>query len=127
MSVLGIVLIVIAAVLLLLLLGGLVAGRREHRRREAEYERNIAAADRALEEARAADRGWDRGTLEAAARQALEAERPGWQYEELALVLVDDRPGIERDRAHFRATAGHDSLRVILSRSEDGWGLERIE
>jgi type II secretory pathway pseudopilin PulG len=127
MSVLAIVLIVIAAVLLLLLLGGLVAGRRERRRREAEYDRSIAAADRALEEARAADRGWDRGVLEAAARQALESERPGWEYEELALVLVDDRPGIERDRAHFRATAGHHSLRVILSRTEDGWGLERIE
>ena len=61
------------------------------------------AADQALEQARAADRGWDRDTMEATARAAIESARPGWRLRRLHLVLVDDRPGIEEDRAHFMA------------------------
>jgi hypothetical protein len=126
-STLGIILIVIGAVLLLLLVGGLVAGRRHRATHEKEIDRHIAEADRALEQARAADKGWDRAILEAAARAAIEGQRPGWPYEELALVLVDDRPGIDQDRAHFVASGSGDEARVILSRTGEGWALERIE
>jgi type II secretory pathway pseudopilin PulG len=127
MSTLGIVLIAVAAVLVLLLLGGFVAGRRHHATREAETAQHIAEADRALEHARAADKGWDRAALEAAARDAIEGSRPGWAYEELVLVLVDDRPGIEQDRAHFVASGAGGDARLILARTETGWSLERID
>jgi hypothetical protein len=127
MSTLGIILIVIGAVVLVLLVGGFIASRRYVAAHEAEIASNIAEADRALEHARAADKGWDRALLEAAARGALQETRPGWAFDSLALVLVDDRPGIEQDRAHFMATGGGDSARVILARTEDGWALEGIE
>jgi type II secretory pathway pseudopilin PulG len=127
MSTLGIVVIAVAAVLLLLLLGGFVAGRRHHAANEARTVGNIAAADRALEHARAADKGWDRAALEAAARDALQGSRPDWAYDDLVLVLVDDRPGTEQDRAHFMASGGGDQARLVLARTGDGWALERIE
>jgi hypothetical protein len=127
MSTLGVILIVLAGLVLLLLVGGFVATRRYVAQNEVEIASNIAEADRALEQARAADKGWDRALLEAAARGALQESRPGWAFDHLALVLVDDRPGIEQDRAHFMASGGGDSARVILARSGDGWALEGIE
>jgi hypothetical protein len=127
MSTLGIILIVLGAVVLVLLVGGFIASRRYVAAHEAEIAANIAEADRALEQARAADKGWDRALLEAAARGALQESRPGWAFDNLALVLVDDRPGVEQDRAHFMASGGGDSARVILARTEDGWALEGIE
>jgi hypothetical protein len=124
MSTLGIVLIAIAAVLLLLLIGGFAGAARRRDRHASHYERNLAEADRALEQARAADKGWDRDVLEAAARQALAEEKPGWPYSELALVLVDDRPGISEDRAHFVASGEDGETRVVLARREAGWTVE---
>jgi cbb3-type cytochrome oxidase subunit 3 len=127
MSTLGIVLIAIAAVLLLLFAGGLAGAARRRRRHEPNYARNLAEADRALEHARAADKGWDRALLEAAARSALDEARPGWSYDDLALVLVDDRPGVAEDRAHFVAFGRGEQARVILTRHDSGWALERVE
>lgn len=127
MSTLGIVLIVIAAVLVVLLAGGLAGAARRRKDYAHRYERNIAQADRALEQARAADKGWDRPAIEAAAREALAAERPGWEYIDLALVLVDDRPGIEEDRAHFIAGGDDGEARVVLVRRDSGWALERVD
>lgn len=127
MSTLGIILIVVGAVLVLLFIGGLLGASRRRERGEADYSRNLAEADRALEQARAADKGWDRPLLEAAAREALAAERPGWPYDDLALVLVDDKPGIEEDRAHFVASGGDGEARVVLARRNGNWALERVE
>jgi hypothetical protein len=127
MSTLGIILIAVGAVVLLLIIGGFIATRRYVAANQAEIARHIAEADRALELARAADKGWDRAALETAAREALQRSKPGWDFENLALVLVDDRPGIEQDRAHFMASGRGDSARVILARTEDGWALEGIE
>jgi hypothetical protein len=124
MSTLGIVLIIAAAVLLLLLVGGFAGAARRRDRHAPHYERHLAEADRALEQARAADKGWDRDVLEAAARQALAEEKPGWPYSELALVLVDDRPGIDEDRAHFVASGEDGETRVVLARREAGWVVE---
>src|SRR5215213_4842910 len=126
MSTLAIVLIVIGAVLALLFIGGVVVARRRLRR--PEFELDVAEADRALESARAADRGWDRELLHAAAREAIEAERPGFAPRSLHLVLVDDRPGVEEDRAHLLAAADEDRVRVVLARDSDGrWIAERVE
>jgi hypothetical protein len=127
MSTLGIILIVIGAVLLLLFIGGLIGASRRLQRGESDYSRHLAEADRALEQARAVDKGWDKPVLEAAAREALAAERPGWPYDELALVLVDDKPGVAEDRAHFVASGGDGEARVVLARRNGGWALERVE
>ena len=126
MSTLGIVLVVLAAVLLLFFLGGYVAARRRGNRPEAAE--HIRSADRALEQARASDRGWDRELLRAAARSALEERRPGSSWDAIELVLVDDRPGKAEDAAHLVATGSDGSARVVLARTEGGdWYAERVE
>jgi hypothetical protein len=126
MSAFAIVLIVVAALLLILLLGGVVGGRR--RRDGAGFDQRITAADQALEQARAADRGWDRELLHEVARRALAEGRPGFEPATLDLVLVDDRPGVEEDRAHLLAAGPHETVRVVLARDASGaWGVERID
>ncbi len=118
-----IVLIVIAAVFVLLLAGGYVASRR----RTTDWSKHVADADHALEAARAADKGWDRELLDGAARSALEEDRPGWAYRDLHLVLVDDRPGVAEDRAHYVATGGDGEGRVVLARDRAGaWRVESV-
>jgi hypothetical protein len=126
-STLAIVLIVMAAIFVLFFIGGLVVERRRLRR--PDFAADVARADRALESARADDRGWNRQLLDEAARQALAAERPAFEWSSLELVLVDDRPGVEEDRAHLVAVGGGgESARVVLTRESDGsWVAERVE
>jgi hypothetical protein len=126
MSTVAIVLIAVGVLLVLLFLGGFVAARRRANRPEAAA--HIQAADRALEQARASDRGWDRALLEQAARSALEESRPGSTWDSIDLVLVDDRPGVVDDTAHLVGSGPDGSARVILSRREGGeWFAERVE
>lgn len=115
----------LALVLVLLVVSGLVASRRRYPT-SGEYVRHVADADSALERARAADRGWDREALDLAARSALAAERPDATYDELHLVRVDDRPGVEDDRAHLVATGPSGEARVVLARHEGSWVLDRV-
>lgn len=121
MSTLAIILLVFVGLLLLLFAGGFVAARRRAAAGEAELRRHLAAADQALEAARAADKGWDRVRLEEAARRALEEQEPGFAYDELHLVLVDDKPGTDADRAHFVARSRDGERRVVLARQGDAW------
>lgn len=103
----------------LFFLGGLVVARR--RVESSAYTEHVAAADHALEAARAADRGWDRAVMDEAARQAASAARPGFDARELHLVLVDDRPGVVDDRAHFVAIGADGAeVRVVLTREQGG-------
>ena len=126
MSVLAIVLIVIAVLAVLLFIGGLVYSRR--RLSDPALENHISRADQALEEARANDRGWDRALLEEAARRTLAEQRPGFGVNQMLLVLVDDRPGVEEDRAHMMAMGDEGEARVVLTRDPEGeWILDRIE
>ena len=126
MSVLAIVLIVLFVLLVLFFIGGLIYSRR--RLNDPHLEGHIANADQALEAARASDRGWDRAVMEEAARRALADERPGFATADLHLVLVDDRPGVEEDRAHMLAMGGDGQARVILTRNPEGeWIVDRIE
>ena len=127
MSALAIVLLVLAVLVLLLFAGGLAAARRRDRLQAGTLEQHIAEADRSLQDARATDKGWDRPRLEAAARAAVEEARPGWPYDSLDLVLVDDRPGVEEDRAHFLASGPEGQLRVVLGRRQDDWVPEGTE
>src|SRR4051794_9961394 len=126
MSVLAIVLIVLAALIVLFLIGGYVGAKRRANR--PGWEDHIRATDHALEQARAEDRGWDRELIEAAARASLSEQRPGFEPASLALVLVDDRPGVEEDRAHMVAAGPDASVRLVLARDASGaWGVERVD
>jgi Flp pilus assembly protein TadB len=128
MSALAIVLIVLAAILLIALVLGFLGARARDRRQAGSWEERVRAADAALAEAAASDRGWQREVMENAAHAALSESRPEWRYGPLLLVLVDDRPGIEEDRAHFVAVGeGGDEARVVLSRQGDLWVAERID
>lgn len=126
MSVLQIILIVVGVVLVLLFVGGLVASRRRAEKNAPAYARHLAEADHALEQARAADRGWDRQVMEDVARAALARQHPDRTFENLNLVLVDDRPGVDQDRAHFEASDGGEQITVVLGRDESGWAAERV-
>jgi hypothetical protein len=121
MSTLAIVLIVAALVVVGLLIAATFAVRKRMEQSQPDYDRHLAAADRALETARANDRGWDRAVMEDVVRAALNAHRPGWDFRSLDLVLVDDRPGVREDRAHFEASDGDERVLVVLTRGEAGW------
>ena len=128
MSTLAIVLIAFGVVVLIAVILGFLGARARDRRRAGTWKRNIAEADAALEEARASDRGWDREAMSVAARAALAEARPGMPFDELLLVLVDDRPGIDEDRAHFVALHGSDEVaRVVLARRGDRWVAENVD
>jgi hypothetical protein len=126
-SVLAIVLIVLGVVVVVFFVGGVLAVRARSRRQAGTYAEHVAAADSALEQARAADKGWHRETMEAAAREAIAESRPGWSFDDLHLVYVDDRPGVSEDRAHFMAVGRDGEARVILARQDDRWVAERVE
>src|SRR4051794_15484983 len=126
MSVLAIVLIVVGVLVVVFFVGGVLVLRRRAARQD--FVGDVARADQALEQARAADRGWNRQLLGEAARRALGAERPGFDWESLELVLVDDRPGVEEDRAHLMAVGPEARYGVVLAREPDGrWVVERVE
>jgi hypothetical protein len=126
-STLGIILIVIGVVVVLFAIGGAIAVAKRSRRQDATFAQHVEAADAMLEQARAADKGWHRDTMEAAARAAIAESKPGWSYDDLHLVLVDDRPGVSEDRAHFMAMGSDGQARVILAREGDRWIAERVE
>jgi hypothetical protein len=66
--------------------------------------------------------------MEQAARAALAELRPDWRARDLFLVLVDDKPGIDEDRAHFVAvTDGGEEARVVLARQGDVWVAEQVD
>ena len=128
MSTLAIVLIVLGVIVLIAVVLGLLGARARDRYQASTWMRSVAEADAALEEARAEDKGWDREAMSIAARAALAESRPGWTFDELLLVLVDDRPGVEEDRAHFVAIHGNDEeTRVVLARQGDRWVAESID
>jgi type II secretory pathway pseudopilin PulG len=120
-STLAIILIAFAAVALVLFVGGFIAAGRRARERDADLRAQIEAADKALAEARAGDRGWDLDVLQAAARQAYASQSEGREPEELHLVQVVDHPGTDADEAVFRAIDGHREKDVVLGREGGQW------
>ena len=128
MSTLAIVLIVLGVIVLVALILGFLGARARDRKQAGTWEEHVRAADAALAQAAASDRGWHRESMETAARSALSESRPGFTPDDLHLVLVDDRPGIDEDRAHFVAIAeGGDEAHVILARQGDRWVAESVE
>ncbi len=116
MSVLGIILIVFAAVLVLLFVGGYVANARRRDEERAALHDRAREADRHLADAHAQDKGWERTTMESAARAAY-VERHGREPERLMLVQVVDRPGVDEDQALYDA----DGEQLLMGRRGGEW------
>src|SRR5262249_44001706 len=110
-------LIIVIVVLIVLAAGGIYARHRQLARTRPAFERSLTRVDHDLAAAAAADRGWDRGRLEAAARRAYADGHDGAEPQTLTLVEVLDRPGKDEDEAVFEA----DGQRVRIGRRGDDW------
>jgi len=113
---LDIVLLAIAVALLIVVLVGMGIARRRQEAAEARMLARLAAANEALAQAHATDNGWDRDTMEAAARAAH-----GGPVEALHLVQVVDNPGTDADEALFHVVSGGQTHEVRLGRVGDEW------
>jgi hypothetical protein len=121
-SVVPIVIVIVVVVLVLLAIGGWIASGRRRDSLAAQLHAEIQVADAALAAARAADRGWERATIEAAARAAFQATHGYADIEELHLVQVRDRPGTDADEAVFRVRTADGADRTItLGRRQGAW------
>jgi len=116
-------LIIVLAVLVLLAIGGYFANRRRRAQTTGHFETQLIEVNRDLAAAHAEDRGWERATLEEAARTAYAGARDGATPESLELVQVIDRPGTDDDHAVFRC--GQE--RLTLGRRDGQWVLETLE
>jgi hypothetical protein len=108
--------LIIVIVLLLLAIGGYFARTQQLKRSRPAFERSLDQVNRDLAEAAATDRGWDRSTLEDAARRIYASERGG-DPPDLLLVEVRDRPGTDEDQAVFRCGEEH----LTLGRRDGEW------
>lgn len=124
MSVLAIVLIAVAVLVLALFLGGLVGAARRARSTDGALRARLARANEELALAHAQDKGWDRATMEAAAREA-HAAVGGEPIDELHLLQVVDLPGTDADEAVFRVLAGGVETQVTLGRRDGVWVARR--
>jgi type II secretory pathway pseudopilin PulG len=119
-STFAIIILILVALLVLLIVGGVVANARRTRAEGDQLRATLMEADRALAQARAADRGWERGLLESAARDAFAVRSPA-DVRELQLLKVIDRPGTEEDQALFRVVTDAGSEEILLARHGDSW------
>lgn len=126
MTVAIVVLVILGVLLLLAVVGGAVASRR-NRAGETELKQRLRDVDRQLAAAVAADRGWERGTLEAAARAAFAERRPGAAIAQLELVQVVDEPGTDHDLAVFRVASDGPTGRLTLGRRDGVWYAVALE
>jgi hypothetical protein len=119
---LAIVIGVFVALVIVLAVGGAIARRRQLARTQGRFDTNLAEVNRDLAAAHAADRGWAREGLEAAARAAYAAQRDGAEPDALTLVQIIDRPGTDDDKAVF-AIGGE---RLTLGRANGDWVFEQL-
>jgi hypothetical protein len=116
-------LIIVLVVLVLLAIGGAFARSRQLARSRPAFDKSLEHVNRDLAAAAAQDRGWDRATLEDAARRIYAQER-GREPDDLVLVEVIDRPGTDADQAVFRV-GGRE--RLTLGRREGEWVQHSLE
>jgi hypothetical protein len=116
-------LIIVLAVILVLAVGGAYARSRQLARSRPAFEASLEQVNRDLATAAAQDRGWDRGTLEDAARR-IYREESGRDAGDLVLIEVLDRPGTDQDQAVFRVAGAE---RFTLGRRDGDWVHESIE
>jgi len=124
---LAIVIGVVLALVVVLAIGGAVAASRRRRDTAGEFAVEVDSADRALAAAHAADKGWERGRLEEAVREAWREHRPGEDIVALELVAVVDEPGTEDDKAVFRVEGGRGQTLLRLGREGGAWRFEGFE
>jgi hypothetical protein len=115
-------LIIVIVVLIVLAVGGYVARSMLQKRTEGDFRARLERANHDLAQAAAADRGWDRATLESAARRIF-SEQKGSEATELLLVEVIDRPGTDEDQAVFRVGAEGSHHYLTLGRRDGDWML----
>lgn len=127
LSTVSLVLVILGVVVVLFFIGGLIAVHVRSGQEADVYEEHVRAADQALEQARASDRGWDRELMEGVARSALSDSRPDFSFGDLRLVLVEDMPGMEEDRAHFVALGPDGEAMVVLGRQGGNWVAESVD
>ncbi len=120
-------LLIILIVLALLVVGGYVARQRQLARTQGRFQRNLAKVNEDLAAAHAEDRGWEPESLEAAARQAWQDQRPGVEPREMVLVQILDRPGTDDDKASFRVEAAGREQLLTLGRRDGAWVFERLD
>ena len=113
-------LLIVIVVLAVLAVGGFFARRALTRRTETQFRARLEQANHDLAEAAAADRGWDRATLESAARR-IYAEQRGAEPAELLLTEVLDRPGTEEDYAVFSVEGEGRKETLTLGRRDGEW------
>jgi Tfp pilus assembly protein PilX len=114
-------LIIVIVVLVLLAVGGAYARTRQLRRSRPAFDASLEQVNRDLAAAAAQDRGWDRDTLEEAARRIYAAQRGG-EPASLQLVQVIDRAGTDQDQAVFRCG----DERLTLGRRDGQWVHESL-
>jgi len=119
-------LIIVLAVLALLAIGGMLARRRMLARDEEGFTRELEEANRELAQAAATDRGWDRATLEDAARRIYAEQAGGGEVPELLLVEVHDQPGTDEDQAIFRVGGRRADRHLTLGRRDGEWVHESL-
>ena len=118
-------LLIVLLVLAVLAVGGFFARRALTRRTETQFRARLEQANHDLAEAAAEDRGWDRATLEAAARR-IYAEQRGAEPAELLLIEVLDRPGTDEDYAVFRVEGDGRKETLTLGRRDGDWVYEGL-
>jgi len=120
-SLLAILIIAFVVLAVIFFIGGYIVAGRRRDAHESKLLAQITAADEALAEARASDRGWDLDLLQTAAREAYASRFEGREPEQLHLIQVVDKPGTEADEAVFRAIDGQREEDLILGREGDRW------
>lgn len=127
MDTLLIVILVIVGLLLLIAVLGAVATTRRTRAGADAFNASLTAMDRQLAAATAEDHGWERGTLDTAARSAFAEHRPGVEPETLELTQIVDEPGTDSDLAIFRVITGGAATRLTLGRRGGAWYAKAVE
>ena len=122
MSVVLTILCVLVLLVALLSAGGYIAMSRRTKSREEELLEQLKTAERELAQAHAADKGWDRATLEAAARTVAASRFGAASVDDLQLVQVIDKPGTDADQAVFRVHTSDGVHTITLGRSAGIWG-----
>jgi type II secretory pathway pseudopilin PulG len=125
-TILIVILVLLGLLLLAAVLGSVVATRR-NRAGAASFSESLTAVDRQLAAATAEDHGWERATLDAAARSAFADHRPGVKPQQLELTQIVDEPGTDSDLAIYRIAAPGGTTRLTLGRREGAWYAKAVE